>query len=122
MCSPQHAPFSPSHSVCPSQWALLSPSLSLLFTPPLSLPLTHSPSLSSPHSQPLPLSPSLTASPSLPLTSYTLVVVARDRGAEPRSSNTTVLVTVEDENDNTPVIENINSGVTTQEVVEVSGT
>ena len=83
------------------------------FLPPSSLPSL---------SLPLPPSPSLPLPPSLSLPSYTLVVVARDRGAEPRSSNTTVLVTVEDENDNTPVIENIDSGVTTQEVVEVRST
>jgi len=49
---------------------------------------------------------------------YTLVVVARDRATEPRSSNATVVVTVIDENDNTPVIENVISGSTVQEVVE----
>lgn len=49
------------------------------------------------------------------------MVVARDRATEPRSSNATVVVTVIDENDNTPVIENVISGSTVQEVVEVSG-
>ena len=102
-------------SEAPSSLPPLSLSPSLPLSLPLSLSLPPSLSLS------LPLSPSLLP-PSLSLPSYTLVVVARDRGAEPRSSNTTVLVTVEDENDNTPVIENIDSGVTIQTVVEVSGT
>lgn len=51
--------------------------------------------------------------------SYVLSVVARDGGAEPRSSNTTVYVTVLDENDNDPEILNIESLVTTVEVPEV---
>lgn len=49
-----------------------------------------------------------------------LSVVGRDRGLEPRSSNTTILVTVSDENDNDPEILNIDSGVTTVPVPEVS--
>ena len=54
--------------------------------------------------------------------SYTLTVTARDRGGdEQMSSSATVFVTVEDENDNQPMIVNIASGVTTVEVNEVSG-
>lgn len=49
-----------------------------------------------------------------------LSVVARDRAMEPRSSNATVIVRVIDENDNDPEIININSGVTTVEVPEVT--
>ena len=38
--------------------------------------------------------------------SYDLVVIARDRGAEPRYSNATISIIVRDENDNAPVITN----------------
>ena len=52
--------------------------------------------------------------------SYVLRVVARDLGAEPRSSNaTSIFVTVSDENDNDPEILNIASGVTVALVDEV---
>ncbi len=54
------------------------------------------------------------------LYSYVLTVIARDRGAEPRSNTTRVEITVEDENDNTPEITNIDSGVTCVEVSEVT--
>ena len=50
---------------------------------------------------------------------YELILVGRDRAIEPRSSNTTILITVLDENDNDPVILNIESGVTTEFVPEV---
>ena len=50
---------------------------------------------------------------------YVLSVVARDGGAEPRSSNATVSVTVLDENDNDPEILNIESLITSVEVPEV---
>ena len=46
-------------------------------------------------------------------------MTARDSGVEPMSSTATVFVTVEDENDNQPMILNIASGVTTVEVSEV---
>ena len=39
---------------------------------------------------------------------------------EPRSSNTSIIVTVQDDNDNNPLIINIISGVTVVEVLEVS--
>lgn len=52
--------------------------------------------------------------------SYVLSVVARDLGAESRSSNATfIFVTVSDENDNDPEILNIESGVTMAMVDEV---
>ncbi len=56
--------------------------------------------------------------PYLSFYSYTLTVTARDRGAEPRSNSTTIEITVSDVNDNTPVIANIESGVTN--CVEIS--
>ena len=48
-----------------------------------------------------------------------MIVIARDRGTEPQASNATVYVTVEDENDNPPVIDNIQSGITCVDVSEV---
>lgn len=51
--------------------------------------------------------------------SYVLIVVGRDRAVEPRSSNTTIFVSVSDVNDNAPEILNIESGVTTVQVPEV---
>ena len=74
----------------------------------------------SPSSLPLTPPSSIPVPPSSSPPRYTLVVVARDRAVEPRSSNATVFVTVIDENDNTPVIENIISGSTVQDVLEVS--
>lgn len=59
--------------------------------------------------------------PYLSVCSYVLSVVARDSALEPRSSNATINVIVLDENDNDPEILNIDSGVTTVEVPEVSG-
>lgn len=47
-------------------------------------------------------------------------MIGRDRALEPRSSNTTILVVVLDENDNDPEILNIDSGVTMAQVPEVT--
>lgn len=52
--------------------------------------------------------------------SFAVQVIARDGGLEPRSSNTTIFITVTDVNDNDPVITNIESGTTTVPVTEVS--
>ncbi len=46
-------------------------------------------------------------------------MIGRDGGAEPRSSNITIIVSVSDENDNDPEIINIISGVTMASVPEV---
>lgn len=54
------------------------------------------------------------------LCSYNLTVIAQDRGEGPRSSTTRVEITVLDENDNTPIFTNIESGVTCVEVTEVT--
>lgn len=53
---------------------------------------------------------------------YMLTVVATDLSSEPRSSNITVVITVQDENDNDPTILNIVSRVTRVSIEEVSNT